>query len=349
MQVLIATTQLPLVKGGAEFHAEGLAVALESAGHRVDIVRIPYLSRTPQEVMDAVQFCLRLDLSTCAGTKVDRVIGLKFPAYLIPHAEKIQWILHQAREFYDLWDTFSDRIPPDQDWSRVRERVHGLDKELLPQARAVYANSLNVAERLKRYSGIDATPLYHPPPSAEKFYCAAPEEYVLLPSRIVHHKRHELVLEALSVTEHPVKVVFTGGADNTNYAASLKQRCREYHLNERCRWLGWVTEEEKIRLYAKCLAVLYPPYDEDLGYVTLEAMLAAKPLITCFDSGGPLEFVAAEKSGLICKPTPEDLAAAMDRLWKERTLAASMGEAGRKRYLDLNLSWSSVVETLMSH
>ncbi len=347
MRILIATTQLPLVKGGAEFHAEGLAEALGSAGHRVDIVKIPYISRTPEQVTAAIQFCLRLDLSSCSGTKVDRVIGLKFPAYLIPHSEKVQWVLHQSRKLYDLWDSFSTKIPADSEWIQVREMVHRLDTELIPQARAVYANSLNVSNRLRRYNGIEATPLYHPPPSAHKFYCASPEEYFLFSSRIVDHKRHELVLEALSKTKRPVKVMFTGIGDSLEYAAFMEQRCNEYKLNERCRWLGWVTEEEKIRLYARCLAVVYPPYDEDLGYVTLESMLAAKPVITCADSGGPLEFIENEESGLICNPTPEDLAAAMDRLWEERALAESMGRAGKKRYLDLNLRWSSVVETLL--
>ena len=37
----------------------------------------------------------------------------------------------------------------------------------------------------------------------------------------------------------------------------------------------------------RCLAVAYIPYDEDsYGYVTLEACLAKKAVITCTDSGG---------------------------------------------------------------
>ncbi len=43
MRIIIATTQLPLVQGGAEFQAEGLAAALVAAGHDVDTVRIPGL------------------------------------------------------------------------------------------------------------------------------------------------------------------------------------------------------------------------------------------------------------------------------------------------------------------
>ena len=44
-----------------------------------------------------------LDLSETVGVAVDRLIGLKFPAYLIPHPRKVIWLLHQHRQAYDLW------------------------------------------------------------------------------------------------------------------------------------------------------------------------------------------------------------------------------------------------------
>jgi glycosyltransferase involved in cell wall biosynthesis len=347
MRILIATTQWPFVWGGAEFHENGLANALTAAGHKVDIVRIPYSSRSPEHLNTALEFCLRLDLDSCSPMVVDRVIGLKFPAYLVPHSRKVLWILHQQRSMYDLWQRLPSKMQEDESWIRMRDTVRRLDTDRIAQARAVFANSDNVANRLKRYNGIDATRLYHPPPSAEKFFCEQSEDYFLFPSRISVHKRHELILQALSRTRRPVKIVILGKGDRMKFESEIKERCHDYGLDGRCKWLGWVTEDEKIRLYAKCLAVIYPPYDEDLGYVTLESMLAAKPVITCADSGGPLEFVRHEESGLICDPTPEALATAMDRLWEERSLAESMGKVGRKRYLDLNLNWSSVVETLL--
>jgi glycosyltransferase involved in cell wall biosynthesis len=81
--------------------------------------------------------------------------------------------------------------------------------------------------------------------------------------------------------------------------------------------------------------------------VTLEAMLSSKPVITCADSGGPLEFVVDGQTGLTADPTPESLARAMDALWTDRRGAAAMGEAGRARYQDLDISWANVVEKLL--
>ena len=120
------------------------------------------------------------------------------------------------------------------------------------------------------------------------------------------------------------------------------------NVDHRVEWLGHVTEEEKRRYYAHARGIIFPPLDEDYGYVTLEAMLASKPVITCDDSGGPLEFIRHEKTGLIAKPTPEGLASAMDKLWSDREHAKELGEAGRARYLALNISWSEVVKRLLS-
>jgi len=76
-------------------------------------------------------------------------------------------------------------------------------------------------------------------------------------------------------------------------------------------------------------------------------MLAAKPVITCTDSGGPLEFVRAGDTGLITESTPQALATALDALWENRTRAKHMGELGCAHYHSLNISWDSVVRRLL--
>jgi glycosyltransferase involved in cell wall biosynthesis len=113
-------------------------------------------------------------------------------------------------------------------------------------------------------------------------------------------------------------------------------------------WLGQISEVEKRECYARSLGVIYPPVDEDYGYVTLEAMLSSKPVIVCSDSAGPLEFVRHEATGLIAEPTAQSVASAMDRLWQQREQAKDWGAAGRALYDHMRISWSGVVEKLLS-
>jgi glycosyltransferase involved in cell wall biosynthesis len=94
--------------------------------------------------------------------------------------------------------------------------------------------------------------------------------------------------------------------------------------------------------------VVFPPLDEDYGYVTLEAMLSSKAVVTCKDSGGPLEFVEDELSGLVADGDAAAMADALDRLWADRALARRLGEAARARYDAMGLGWERVVECLLA-
>ena len=97
-------------------------------------------------------------------------------------------------------------------------------------------------------------------------------------------------------------------------------------------------------LYRDALAVVYPPYDEDFGYVTLEAFLARKPVVTATDSGGPNEFVADGVNGFVCAPEPDAIAAAINRLAADRQRARSLGDAGYDRAR--TITWDGVIEKL---
>jgi glycosyltransferase involved in cell wall biosynthesis len=349
MRILIATTQVPFVRGGAEVHAEGLRDALGAAGHEAEIVAVPFKWYPPERLLDAMLACRLLDLTESCGTPVDLLIGLKFPAYYIPHPRKVLWILHQHRSAYDLWGhPFSD-LHLHANGGQVRAAIEQADRRLLPEARAIFANSGNVAARLRRYCGIEAKPLYHPPPNAERYYGAAvAEPYLFFPSRLNRAKRQELVLEAMALTRHPVEVRFAGVADEAAYPAQLRELAERLGVARRAHWLGNIPEAEKIEQYAHALGVIYPPLDEDLGYVTLEAMLAARPVITCTDSGGPLEFVLSGETGLVAEPSAAGMAEAMDALWDNPGCAQRLGKAARERYTSLNISWQNVVEQLLS-
>src|SRR6202008_2402117 len=207
-------------------------------------------------------------VSEVAGTRVDRLIGLRFPAYLIPHPNKVLWILHQHRTAYELWDHALSDLVYYPNGSQVRDAIEQADRKLIPEARAVFANSQNVARRLKRFCDIDSTPLYHPPPHAEKFYSSEANNYLFFPSRLCIPKRQELTLEALAITRNPVRVSFAGIPDHPDYKNKLESLARKLKVQKRVEGLGAVSDEENRSWYAKALAVVYPPVDEDYGYVT---------------------------------------------------------------------------------
>jgi glycosyltransferase involved in cell wall biosynthesis len=348
VKVLIVTSGVPFIRGGAEILAESLCDAASVAGHQAEIVMLPFQSSPPSRIPEQMLACRLFDLTETCSMRIDRVIGLKFPAYLVPHPHKVIWLLHQHRTAYELWDhPVAGDLIHYPDGQVVRDAIRQTDRALLPEAKALFTLSKNVSGRLQRYSGICGEPLYNPPAGAALFHKGPAGDYFFFPSRINAVKRQWLVIQALALCRESVHVYFAGEADNPAQQADCARIARELGLSDRVKWLGMVSEERKREWYASSLAVIFPPLDEDYGYVTLEAMLSSKAVITCSDSGGPLEFVVDQQTGLVAGATPQSLADAMDCLWADRRRAAAMGVAGRERYQDLKITWENVVDKLL--
>lgn len=349
MRVGIVSVQVPFVEGGAEIHARNLLAEFKARGVEADLITFPFKWYPPQSIVDGIVLSRMLDLTESTGVAIDRIIGLKFPAYLVPHPNKILWILHQHRSAYDLWDdhAFGDLINF-PDGRSVRDVIRHADDAFIPEAQAVYTNSINVSARLLQNNNILSTPLYHPPNNAHCFHAGEAQDYLFFPSRINVLKRQRLAIEALAQCVEPVRLIFAGAAESPAYLQELRDLALRLGVVDRIVWKGYISEADKIALYAECLAVLYPPIDEDYGYVTLEAMLARKPVITTTDAGGPLEFIASGETGLVVDSDAKALAGAMDMLWTDRARTKSMGEAGFESYQSRRISWDNVVEVLLS-
>jgi glycosyltransferase involved in cell wall biosynthesis len=348
MRLLIATVQTPFIRGGAELLASELEKQLVLRGHQAEIVTVPFKNYPAACILDHMLACRLLDVSESCGMKVDRMIGLKFPAYLFPHPNKVLWMVHQHRPAYDLWShPQAGDLQYQDNGTQVRDAIHKADTTLIPEYQARFAISGTVAARLRKFNGIDAQPLYQPPPRAGVLHCGEAEDYLFFPSRLNPLKRQTLILEALAKTKNPVKVWFAGAADHPSVEKQCHELAERLGLNDRVRWLGAVNEG-MADLYARSIAVIFPPVDEDYGFITIEAMLSSKPLLTCTDSGGPLEFVLDAQTGFIVPPTPEACAEAMDRLWEDRAASKRMGQAARDRYDSMNVSWDHVIGKLLA-
>lgn len=339
MRILVTANHAPFLHGGGERHIANLCAALRAAGHDVALLQLPFKFAPESDIERLMAFCDGYDLSAPNGQQVDRVISLQFPGYGVRHPRHVVWLMHQHRAVYELFDA-REATPA---LAHLRDAIAAYDRRVLGKVSRRYANSRRVAERLLQHNGLDATPLYHPPPGAEQLRCDEPWNYVFYPSRLESLKRQDLVIEAARLLCGNVKVLIGGeGGQRERY-----QRLIERHdLADRVRLIGAFSEAERITLYSHALAVIFPPFDEDLGYVALEAMYAAKPVVTCRDSGGPLEFVVHGETGEVAEPSPAALADAIDRLAANPGRARAMGIAGRDRILAMDLTWQRVVSTL---
>ncbi|HLL75932.1 MAG TPA: glycosyltransferase family 4 protein [Pyrinomonadaceae bacterium] len=343
--VLICTTQVPFVSGGAEAHVAGLAAAFRREGYNAETVALPFKWYPPEEIVNNVLAWRLLDLTESNGVPVDLLVGMKFPAYCAAHPRKVLWIIHQHRSAYNLSGTPFDDLLTHPEGPRVRALIQRCDEQFIPEARKVFANSKEVAARLLRYNGIESEPLYHPPPRAERLFSGEAGDYVFYPSRVESQKRQTLLVEAMRYVKTPVRAVLAGRGPAL---AECRALAKERRVADRVELRGFVGEAELIDLYANALAVCYLPFDEDYGYVALEAMYAGRAVVVASDGGGAAEFVADGENGFVVEPDARALAARLDELYRDRALARRLGARGREKVLGLNLSWSNVVERLVS-
>ncbi len=339
MKIAIATVQAPFIRGGAELLAEGLLGACLAAGHQAEVVSMPFRFAPDQEVARAMHAWEAEDFTRLNGHSPEVVISLKFPAYYLQHPDQRLWLLHQHRVAYDLWREDGPLSVA------LRDDIRQRDSERLASIPNRFTIAENVSARLRRFNGLESRALYPPPLHPERFYHAEALPYIFFPSRVEKLKRQSLLIEAMAQVRAPVAALIAGTGSQQAECAALIERLG---LGGRVRLLGEITEQELQSLYARCLGVFYAPYDEDYGYVTLEAMLSAKPVITSTDAGGPLEFVTDRETGLIVEPDPAAVAEAIEWLVGHPRQAAELGQAGLAKYQSLNLHWDVVLNRLLA-
>ncbi len=348
MRIAVCHPQTPFVRGGAETHTDAVCRALSAAGHEAEIVTVAGKWYPATEVVHQMAVWRSLDLSESNGLKIDGVIALKFPAYLVKHERKIVWLIHQHRSAYELWDhpQFAD-LSLQEEGPAVRDMIRQADGIALGEAKRIFTNSKNVQDRLWSSLRLPSEVLYHPSPISEALLSMEPGpygDYVLFPSRLEGLKRQSLAVEAMRHVRTGVRLVLVGSGPDEDV---IRRQVAKDGLGSKVSMEIGVPDERLYRLYLGALGVYYGPYDEDYGYVTLEGLAAKRPVVTLADSGGPLEFVTDGETGLVAPPEPRAIADCFDRLYADRDLAARLGEAGAERMRAAVPSWPDVVARLL--
>ncbi len=342
--VIVCEARVPFVEGGAEMHVSGLIAELQRQGYRAERASIPFKWYPKDELLKQAAAWRLVDLSEANGTPIDTVIATKFPTYFVRHPNKVTWLFHQYRAIYDLCGTpFSEfaHIEPDVG---LRDKLIALDTEVLSESKRLFTNARNTAARLAKYNGLDAEPLYHPPPLAGKLHAGPLGDYVLSVGRLEGTKRVDLIIRALARSDRATRLIIAGDG---HLRSPLEALATAEGVRNRVSFTGAVGADTLVDLYAGARAVVFSPFDEDYGYVTLEAFLARKPVLTTTDAGGPLEFVEDQVTGLVTTPDPDAMGAAIARVAGDDRLAQELGDAGFDRAS--RITWDGVVERLMAH
>jgi glycosyltransferase involved in cell wall biosynthesis len=228
------------------------------------------------ELLTQIAAWRSFDISESNGQRIDLAIGTKFPTYFARHPRKITWVFHQYRAIYDLCGTPYSEFTHDPADVRLRDRLIELDTGALRESRAIFSNAKNTAERMAKFNGLKAEALYHPPPLAGKLKAGLAGDYFLSVGRLEGNKRVDLIISALAHVDRRWRLTIVGEGP---LRGELEALASATGVADRVTFTGGVAENTLVSLYAGAAAVVFPPYDEDFGYVTLEAFLARKPVV----------------------------------------------------------------------
>lgn len=334
----------PFVWGGAEQLAVYLRRGLIEAGHDAEVLRIPFqwepVSRIPSQMLLARTLELR---------NVDRVIALKFPAYLIRHPHKTLWLVHQYRQAYDLNVEGIDSSVRRDVGHDIRNLIVNADNECFRESKAIFTISEVTQQRLLRYNGFKAQVVRQPLNDPEIFTGGELGDYVFAGGRINKGKRQDLLLRAMVKAKKNVRLVIAGPPDSPSDAEELLTLVSDLNLSDRVQLdLRMLPRNTYADYVNGAAAIACLPFDEDsLSYVAMEAAAAGKAIISTTDSGGVLGLARGGQTGWVMEPSVEALACALDEACGDRERARALGNGARDLWLSMGLNWPNTIKALL--
>jgi glycosyltransferase involved in cell wall biosynthesis len=172
------------------------------------------------------------------------------------------------------------------------------------------------------YNGVDSERLT--PGPAER----SPDPLFVYLGRLKKYKRVDIVIRAFAeLGDTSARLEIAGAGD---YRASLERLVESLGLGSRVKFLGFVSEEEKLHLLRRAWASALASPKEGWGISNLETAACGTPVIAA-NSAGVRESVLHDKTGFLVPPDdPREMARAMRRLLSSPPLVGELGAAGRR-------------------
>ncbi|RZD17595.1 MAG: glycosyltransferase [Candidatus Acididesulfobacter diazotrophicus] len=372
---LIAPSPIPFTVGGAEKFYWGLQEYInKNTAHQCELIKIPVKEDNFWNLIESYYKFYSLDVSY-----FDAVITSKYPAWMMKHDNQHIYMLHCLRGLYDaynlarlpvdfnskhpkvkeilnyikdagsesdglfqmLFDIKKDKTISDDVYGFpgpfIKKIINFLDRQAMKKVKSFSAISKTVAGRKEYFPDNKNINVIYPPSNLTNFKNES-YKYFFTVSRLDEAKRIRMIIEAYLKADVniPLKIAGTG---------PLMQELQELSKDDsRIEFLGFISDEDLINYYANAFAVIFIPYEEDYGLVTVEAMMSEKAVITFEDSGGVKEFVEDGKTGFISKPSIELLKENIEKANENVKLVIEMGQAGKKRVE--NITWGNTFNSL---
>ncbi|MEK7239042.1 MAG: glycosyltransferase family 4 protein [Gemmatimonadota bacterium] len=163
--------------------------------------------------------------------------------------------------------------------------------------------------------------------------------------RLKKYKGVDLVIRAFARVDDPRAVLEIAGEGD--FRPALERLVRSLDLTARVRFLGFVSESEKLALLRRAWATVFASPKEGWGLTNIEASACGTPVVAS-NSPGIRESVRHGETGFLVPHGDLDaMAAALRRLADDPALVASLGAGGRG--FAASFTWDRAADDTAAH
>jgi len=321
----------PFVKGGVEKRVWELARRLTARGHEVHIFGMKYWDGDETIVREGVIIhgvCPVKNLYANGRRAVWE--ALYFTMHLIPHLAKERFDIIDCQQFPYLpcipvrFISLGRKIPLVITWHEVwgdywKEYLgskgwfgKAIERYIASFGSKVISVSSTTSTRFRKEfgrqpdiiipNGIDTANLKSVSPSPVK-------SDLIFVGRLIKEKNASLLVQALSIliSDHPdIRLIILGDGPEQGM---IRSQVRDISLERNVTIIGFKENHDDVVALMKSSRVfVLPSTREGFGIAALEALGCGLPVVTINHPANAICDLITEKTGVICAPSPEDLA-----------------------------------------
>ena len=166
------------------------------------------------------------------------------------------------------------------------------------------------------------------------------QDTLLFVGRLSEVKGLPTLIKAMSFVKPSINLKIVGTGPDSQAVENIIHSLK---LNDRVTLLGKRSKEEVYQLMSSSRALVLPSFHESQGIVLLEANAHGIPVIAT-NISGITEFVINGVNGLLFeKGHPIELSEKINKIYEDRALAQSLGNAGRAKMIE-SYDWKYIGE-----
>lgn len=329
----ISSTPMNVFQGsGTYVGIETLARSVRALGAQVDIVA----PRLKFPILTGQRLLFNQSLRFRRHDDYDVTVGFDMDGYTIAGLTGAGQIRGPNVHVASIKGVIADEMRFESGLTRMTMRLQAAcEAKHVRRADFVMTTSAYAAGKVRELYGVTQLPRIVPElidleawaQLSENSASAPTDKFIVLAvCRFYPRKRLPVLLAAAARLRSRIpglEVRIAGGGPEQDRLQTL---CREKHLEDLVVWRHDISREDLAREYNQCQVFCLPSVQEGFGIVFLEAMANGKPIVATTAGAAP-EVV---QHGLLTEPdNVDELACAIERLYREPLLRESLGSAGR--------------------